>query len=646
MASESSSSRKRKQPTPDPDNSEVACLERKAQLTKARAEKAAAAAKVAPAAKGSKPTKPPNKASNMTKAAASQKALPKKTTASLQPASSRFSSPCIEEVEDEEARRPLRPAPRKPTSVIELDQDSDQDDNDDDEEMPGMEPVSDDDEEDEEDKDDWDDEPESAQEEIVYVFFDQHPTIEEINGRRIHAFQCNATQCLGKTRGVRRYLDTKDAKSTGNMRKHAKVCWGDEAVAAADGTGSAINARAALEKMRKKDGSITAAFERSATSKITFSHCQHTTIESRYVCSAMCLNMLRALANAVKNSTTLLLPAWHAMLKKMGYSIRNMPRDVATRWNSTYDMLLFIIQHRNPINAMTADRSLNLRKYELDDEEWEIAGKLKDTLKIFKDATLYFSRGNTPSLSAVIPAMDHIDTSLATTIKDLSNPTSIRAALGVGKKMLNKYYNKTDHSEVYRIAMVLHPRHKLQYFKSAGWEEGWVDAAAEIVREEYDRSYALIDVPICVNGAPAAKSVNSDNIFDSLPDLSEATSDAVDELEDYLSSKTEKVTDPCAWWHSMRTTYPRLSRMALDYHTIPATSVDVERVFSQGRILLSHLRSCLSVQLTRALMCLGEWSKHGYVKDNDILSVLKTYPPLSSGEKEEPLAADWDHIDI
>lgn len=160
------------------------------------------------------------------------------------------------------------------------------------------------------------------------------------------------------------------------------------------------------------------------------------------------------------------------MLKKMGFSIRNMPRDVATRWNSTYDMLLFMIQHRNPINAMTADRALNLRKYELDDDEWEIAGKLKDTLKvcscvsssyeydshdaliqIFKDATLYFSRGNTPSLSAVIPAMDHIDTSLATAIKDLSNPSSIRAALGVGKKMLNKYYNKTDHSEVYRIAM-------------------------------------------------------------------------------------------------------------------------------------------------------------------------------------------------
>jgi hypothetical protein len=29
---------------------------------------------------------------------------------------------------------------------------------------------------------------------------------------------------------VRRYLDTGDAKSTGNMHKHAKKCWGAETV--------------------------------------------------------------------------------------------------------------------------------------------------------------------------------------------------------------------------------------------------------------------------------------------------------------------------------------------------------------------------------------------------------------------------------
>jgi hypothetical protein len=49
--------------------------------------------------------------------------------------------------------------------------------------------------------------------------------------------------------------------------------------------------------------------------------------------------------------------------------------------------------------------------------------------------------------------MDHIDTHLATATQDTSYSRSIRAALAIGKKTLNRYYNKTDYSEVYRIAM-------------------------------------------------------------------------------------------------------------------------------------------------------------------------------------------------
>ncbi|KAG1722965.1 uncharacterized protein EDB91DRAFT_1063679, partial [Suillus paluster] len=42
----------------------------------------------------------------------------------------------------------------------------------------------------------------------IYAFFRSTPTIEYINGRRCHLFQCAATNCKHKTRGVRRYLDT------------------------------------------------------------------------------------------------------------------------------------------------------------------------------------------------------------------------------------------------------------------------------------------------------------------------------------------------------------------------------------------------------------------------------------------------------
>lgn len=59
-----------------------------------------------------------------------------------------------------------------------------------------------------------------------------------------------------------------------------------------------------------------------------------------------------------------------------------MPRDVSTRWNSTYDMLSFAIQYRPAIDTLTANRELSLRKYELEDSEWEIAKHLCETLKV------------------------------------------------------------------------------------------------------------------------------------------------------------------------------------------------------------------------------------------------------------------------
>ena len=59
-------------------------------------------------------------------------------------------------------------------------------------------------------------------------------------------------------------------------------------------------------------------------------------------------------------------------------------------------------------------------------------------------------------------------------------------------------------------------------------------------------------------------------MFDALPALAAPTSlELRDELERYLSTDPEHVTDVCAWWHEHRLAYSRLHRMALDYLTIP-----------------------------------------------------------------------------
>jgi hypothetical protein len=49
--------------------------------------------------------------------------------------------------------------------------------------------------------------------------------------------------------------------------------------------------------------------------------------------------------------------------------------------------------------------------------------------------------------------MDHIDEFLTTKSRDRKVELSIRAAIIVAKQTHNKYYDKTDNSEVYCIAM-------------------------------------------------------------------------------------------------------------------------------------------------------------------------------------------------
>ena len=45
---------------------------------------------------------------------------------------------------------------------------------------------------------------------------------------------------------------------------------------------------------------------------------------------------------------------------------------------------------------------------------------------------------------------------------------------------------------------MLHPCHKLQYFVKAGWEPDWIKAAHAIVHEEFDHTYAFMDVEVDV----------------------------------------------------------------------------------------------------------------------------------------------------
>ena len=59
--------------------------------------------------------------------------------------------------------------------------------------------------------------------------------------------------------------------------------------------------------------------------------------------------------------------------------------------------------------------------------------------------------------------------------------SSLAATMKLARKKMDRYYSLTDSSNVYRIAMVLHPGMKLEYFHNQKWEEDWIEEAENLV---------------------------------------------------------------------------------------------------------------------------------------------------------------------
>jgi len=78
----------------------------------------------------------------------------------------------------------------------------------------------------------------------------------------------------------------------------------------------------------------------------------------------------------------ILLPAWKDLLGKLNMTTQNIPYDMATRWNSTFDMLDFALEYQKAIKAMVSDPDHGLSQNAMSLQEWKIVVQLCDVLKV------------------------------------------------------------------------------------------------------------------------------------------------------------------------------------------------------------------------------------------------------------------------
>lgn len=142
-------------------------------------------------------------------------------------------------------------------------------------------------------------------------------------------------------------------------------------------------------------------------------------------------------------------------------------------------------------------------------------------------------------------------------------------------------------SPMHRIATFLHPGYKALRFASIDL----IRETHEDTRSELERAYTIGRICSLIRRNSNSSDSSESSLTSYLDDNRET-----DEVVDYLQYRIVGTIgmDIVDWWIRRKAEFPRLSRLALALHSIPASSIPSERLFSKSGNLISEKRSCLS----------------------------------------------------
>lgn len=123
--------------------------------------------------------------------------------------------------------------------------------------------------------------------------------------------------------------------------------------------------------------------------------------------------------------------------------------------------------------------------------------------------------------------------------------------------------------------------------------------------------------------SPPRKRVKISSIDDSIDELvnpgrAATAKKDLDEFDHWMlyepnyQKDDAQVIDPIAYWLRLSSRYPHLSKFAIDVLSIPASSCECERMFSETGDLLEPRRRHMSPQLISAITCVRNWLKAGF----------------------------------
>ena len=280
----------------------------------------------------------------------------------------------------------------------------------------------------------------------------------------------------------------------------------------------------------------------------------------------------------------------------------SLSRDNATRWNSWYMMLYCAINLREAIEQYCeAYPNAQYKDDILSSDEWDLLEKIKAFLEKIKMATKAFESSNN-CLDNILPGMDYILGRFEAGKAENEDDAFLAPMFNSGWSKFNDYYSLTDESCAYTIALVLNPKRKWKYIERK-WPKSWHKKAKDMVKKVWEDEYWKETTPAPI----IQQTLKPKNDFWAEMEAADALDfDLVDEYKQYCASPIINIDDAIAWWlePTQQKTFPNLSKMALDYLSIPAMSAEPERLFSSAKVTISDRRSRLGSDIIEALECL------------------------------------------
>lgn len=289
--------------------------------------------------------------------------------------------------------------------------------------------------------------------------------------------------------------------------------------------------------------------------------------------------------------------------------------DVATRWNSTFEMIQRAVYLKAPLRTLcTNEKCLN--KYLTTEDEWTNLNVLKELLQKFDRATQLLSMERHPTVSAYLPTLNWLLESLDSFIQN--NTGVLAESAKIGQEKLKKYENElhVTESKIPYIGVFLNPSLKMSYFKEHSYSKQSIKEIQKLISETFERMYVNEStIPVQENSKEEEEDDAMDELFEHMHKRS--VNKEPKELQKYLQFPlSAPKVNVLEYWRSQVEEFPNLANMARDYLAIQSGAVAVERDFSAGSTFLTPKRCSMLPETIRACLCLKSWLKNLHLESD------------------------------